>query len=675
MNDADPHGLNILVDPVEEKRHLRTKTAQNDPLTQWVMARVDAWEQHRNSNYGDDWREYRRIYETEWEPGDKERQVERSRLMPTAAMEAVDDKVSDLIDGVFFRQNWLDIADDVSDQDRSDTEQMAMKLREDVDRNGYKQALSEACLNGGIYGTVIVKLALTESEDKIPTIIRNRLNQVVLSGVQTKKSYDCKLIPIRPDEFVIDPAAKCVQDAQGVAHITAVPNHTIFAKQRSGIYQRGPIGDYTEGQQSYESDYDLNVQRLNQDRSRLVEYHGLVPEALLPGSKAKPDVKAAINKGQIDHSTKMVEAIVTIANDSFLLKAVKNPFTRKDRSIIAAQWHCRPGKFWGIGDIEKAYHPQKALQTEMRARADGLALANYPIVYRDIDSISGEEVREGQDAKILEPGKEYYVVGNPAEKILQFKFQGPDSNSSIAIGDYNSMVRSATGSDQGSVEWKREGSSNSPKLRSNKRTFLSIEEDLLKPIIDLTAWRYMQFRPERYPPIDFRFSVMGAVSIKQREAEQSMLVSLLQALPEGSPAFYALLRVIVTNGTYVDRPDVLAIIDSQISAALNPPPPPPDLAGQARLISAEHRKKEHSDQMMLEYERLKREDLELILKGKGMKVDAMQQPAAPQQGGNNGGELNINLNAGNKRVRIRRTDDGLVGETEEVSDGPAQKAN
>ena len=112
----------------------------------------------------------------------------------------------------------------------------------------------------------------------------------------------------------------------------------------------------------------------------------------------------------------MVEAIVTIANDSFLLKAVKNPFVRKDRSIVAAQWHRRPGKFWGIGDVEKSYHPQKALQTEMRARADGLGLSNYGIVFRDIGSLVGEQVREGQDAKVLEAGKEYYTNGNPAEQ-------------------------------------------------------------------------------------------------------------------------------------------------------------------------------------------------------------------------------------------------------------------
>ena len=42
-----------------------------------------------------------------------------------------------------------------------------------------------------------------------------------------------------------------------------------------------------------------------------------------------------------------------------------------------------PGRFWGRGVCEKGYSSQKALDTELRARIDALALTNAPMIGMD----------------------------------------------------------------------------------------------------------------------------------------------------------------------------------------------------------------------------------------------------------------------------------------------------
>jgi len=359
---------------------------------------------------------------------------------------------------------------------------------------------------------------------------------------------------------------------------------------------------------------------------------------------------------------------VLIANDQLTLKAVENPYIPQRRSVFAFQFERTPETFWGKGVVESGYHPFKALQTEIRARADSLALASYPTIWRDIDSMPGGAVREDPDEKTIEPGKEYLVSGDPNRAIREFKFSGPDRGSSQAIADYQRMIEAATGSFgfQGALLSSKETTVSAASmalqtfLRRSKQTAMSIEADLVGPVIEAMAWRAMQFMPERYPPIDFRFSPKGALGILQRDAERATLIELLQAIPPESPTFAAVLRLVVESGPYEQRAELMAIMDAEIANRLTPKPPPPDPGGEARLLSAQHRIKEHEDQMLLEMERFKRQDVELLIKAKQSSGSGGEPPQRTSE------EVNININSGNKRVKIRRTEDGLVGETEEI---------
>jgi len=661
----DSHGLNILVDAKEARRN-RRPIQGDDMLARYICGLVGPWEDYRNANYREKWDEYYRIWRTEWSVEDRERMVERSKIMPTDLSEAVNKQVAELTDAFFGRAVWFDVADDWEDQNKEDVRQMAHKLRGDADRWGVKQAFADAFLFGALYGTGIVKVGITRKEYAKPTVLVDSFGREVLGGATVGEEPCVMVTAVSPREFVIDPAARSVGESRGCAHIVQVSRHSILKGQAEGYYRQGDVGSY----QTKPTDPWTNElsSTWTDDSVKLIEYHGLIPKALLPGNKTNYSNKNAILEHELDSSVEMVEAIVLIANDQLTLKAVENPYIPARRSVFAFQFERTPETFWGKGVVESGYHPFKALQTEIRARADSLALASYPTIWRDEASLGGDQTREDSDQKILAPGKEYLINGDPNRAIREFKFSGPDRGSSQAIADYQRMIEAATGSFgfQGALLSSKETTTGAASmalqtfLRRSKQTALNIESDLIGPVIEAMAWRAMQFIPERYPPIDFRFSPKGALGILQRDAERATLLELLQAIPPESPSFAAILRLVVESGPYEQRSELLAILDSEIAQRLTPKPPPPDPSGEARLISAQHRIKEHEDQMALELERLKRQDVELLIKAKGSRDSA--NDSTPKQAE----EVNININSGNKRVKIRRTDEGLVGETEEM---------
>ncbi len=639
LNTYDTHGLNILVDADELSRNKRkTRSTPNDPLVAWVMGNVDEWEQHRNSNYlnGDllsatysqNWDEYWRIFRTEWSGEDKQRSIERSRIVPSTLMQAVDSAVAELQEATFSRPAWFDTADDVADEAREDITLMAERLREDMDFADVPDEIGKAYLYAAIFGTGILKVTVSTKPEYTPQGMVMRDGSAVL-GIKSSDIVTVGAVAVSPREFVIDPSASIIDEALGCAHIVTVPTHTVHEKQQRGIYARVPLGTYVQEKQNYNyRESESNIQ----NKCKLVEYHGLVPKALLPNVKARPDTMKAAAEGKFDYKTDMVEAIVVIANDAACLKAVETPFVKKnDRSIVAFQWDNIPDRFWGRGIIERGYHGHKALQTEIRARADSLALSSYPMMARDIASITADQVKEGPQAGIVQPGREIWVSGNPNEQLREFRFSGPDPNTYRATADYERMIEQATGTlsyggpTASAVNSTVGGMSMAMGsfLKRTKKTAYNVERNLLKPLVEKFAFRYMQFRPDRYPVQDFKFKVLGTMGIMAREAEQDLMAQILRTVPQDSPAYYVILRLILENGALTEKPELLAVVDALLQASLNPPPAPPDLSGEARMLSAQQRVQEHQDDVALRHEELKRKDAELMLRNK--EVELVQQ--------------------------------------------------
>jgi hypothetical protein len=544
-------------------------------LASWVMTRVNRWRQVRDNAYLDRWDEYYRLWRGVWSDSDKSRRSERSRIIAPALAESIDLTHAELTDAVFGRERWINVSDDVADEDQKDQEANLDVLLEDLDHDGVPDALIKTIQIGCLYGTGAVKVS-TEVE-KVREYVRQPSGK---TEAQEREVTAVKVYPLDPRELVPDPAASCIEDMLGVAHETIVPLHEVQAHQRSGYFFEGtlpsnPSPDGTTPPSGVKGDTALP-----EDAVYATEYHGKVPAGLLAAAGGEQLAEEA-------DEDELVEAIVTIGNYSTLLRAKKNPLWMEDRAIVAYQHESVPGEFWGRGVAEKGYNAQKALDAEMRMRIDSLALVAAPMVAADKSRLP-----RGFDMRVF-PGKEWPTVGNPSEVIYPFNFGQLNPNTFNQGADLERMVKQGTGAmdpgtslSQGSRRDTMGGTAMmaASTVKRAKRTMFNIENQLLRPLIQKVMWRYMQFSPDRYKA-DFKFSVRGAMGMMAREYEMQLQTQLYQMTPPESQAHPLILRGIYAMSSSPDRQRIIDAIDAQLA-------PPDDAAKQeqAQLKQLQMRK-------------------------------------------------------------------------------------
>lgn len=529
-----------------------TEQMRRDELVGWVMSRIDPWRRWRDSQFGSRWSEYYRLWRGFWAENDKSRETERSKLISPALQQAVEMTVAEMEEATFGRGEWIDISDDYEDPQKDDVLVLRDQLLSDLEYCGVPAAVSEAYLNGALYGTGIGKVMI------------GRYSQGPYTG-----NFKVWLEPIAPQNFVIDPAARNVDDALGCAHEIAVPRHRVIKKQFDKVYYNTPAGPW-KGEAEL---FDLSGRQLTKDTDKsdvifITEYHGLVPKRLTKGNYKSDHRETKQNDEQqaISDDGEMVEVIVTIANKGILLRDVENPFENKDRAVIAYQHETVPNQFWGRGVSEKGFNPQKALDAELRARVDALGLLTYPVMGADATRLP-----RGLDLK-LRPGRLFLLNGRPSEILEPITFGNLDPNTFQNTADLERMVSMGTGAMDSAIPTdsnrRNETSSGMSMqfggfIKRSKRTMQNIERNFLTKFVMKAMWRYMQFDPDRYP-VDFKFIVRSSMGIMAREVEQQVLAQLIQTVPPESPLYPMVLKGIIENGASPNKAEMLKTIESMM---------------------------------------------------------------------------------------------------------------
>ena len=530
-------------------------------LAMWVMDRVNRWRDYRNARFQKRWSEYYRLWRGFWDSADKNKEAERSRLIAPALQQAIEMTVAEEEEAIFGRKTWVDLADDYSDEEKEDVIVLRDMLLEEMDCNGVPAAVSEALLNGALYGNGIGK---------------------VLIGRDSSDNFKAWVEPIAPGNFVIDPVARSIDEALGVAHEIGVPKHKVLAKQQDGIYYSYPVGTFEGEIDMFNSQGEVLSREMdNYDVVFVTEYHGLVPKRLLypqPDKVAEPEVYKDFDGAPEIDNEELVEAIVTVANKAILLRAVENPYenpySKTDRAIFAYAHETVPNSFWGRSVSEKGYNPQKALDAELRARIDALGLLTYPVM-----GIDATRIPRGVDFKI-KPGKSILTNGRPSEVLEPIVFGNLNPATFQQSSDLERMVQMGTGAmDSASpLEDQRRNETvggmsmiNSGAIKRAKRTMQNLERQFLTPMVTKLMYRYMQFDPERFPQ-DFKFQVKSALGIMAKEIEQASMTQMLQIVPPESPLFNVILKGIVEAGSSPIKGEMLKAIDAQTK---------PDPAAQA----------------------------------------------------------------------------------------------
>jgi hypothetical protein len=593
---------------------------EGDPgLISYVMSRVQRGRQVRDQKYKKRWEEYTRLWRGFWTEDDKNQNSERSKIISPALQQAIEMSAAEIEEALFSRTAWIDIDDDIRDEEKDDAIAYRDQLLEDFDLANVEDEIAKAVLLGAIYGTGIAKINVVLKEYREFYEGKAIADERVLVTVNA----------IRPDEFVIDPSATSIDEALYCAHEMIKPLHTVKAKQRSKNYRPGDIGAYTGNTKGDPSGTGRDATVNPQDDGVLVtEFYGKVPGRFF-------------GKGE-----GLVEAIVVVANESFLLRAVENPFTMGDRPVVAFQFDTVPGEFWGRGVSEKGYNPQKALDSEIRARIDALALVTAPMLGADITRMP-----RNPDMRVR-PGKFFFTRGRPSEIIERVGFDA----AGLALtfqqsGDMERMVQMGTGSMDSAAPLSSNrrnetmgGMSmlNAGFLKRSKRTMKNIERQFLDPLIRRTLWRYMQFDPERYPE-DMMFRIKTAMGIMAKEVEQGQLTQMLGYVPPESPAHTILLKAIFDNTASAEKDEIKKAMDAMMA------PPTPEQEQQQKMMQA------------LQVEMAKAELQEK--QAKAMEAKARAQLAMSQAN-----LANVKANLEDDRVEIEAANAAVAAEQVRVAD-------
>jgi len=527
--------------------------AYNDPqapLSAWVINRVEQWEDHRDSNYADKWDEYHRIWRGIWSAEDKTRGAETSRLISPATQQAIESTVAELEEAIFGQDKWFDLRDDIADQDPTDVKIIRVNLQEDLERAKCKNGIVECLLNAAIYGTGIAKISVDEGTQK--TLKESPIPDTLTvdTVVYEEDLVTVRLEPLMPQEFVIDPTATTIDEALGVAQIVIKPKYEIIDGIKEGIYDDKPLGSYNK------ADFGFDVENASvstdDDKVKITEYWGRVPKKFLSNNASLGD--------DFDYDDdELVESVVIIANDSVVLRAVENPYLMGDRPFVAFQLDRVPKKFWGRGIAEKGYNPQKALDAELRARIDTLALTTHPMM-----GVDATRLPRGVKFEV-KAGKTILTNGDPRQTLMPLNFGSLANSTFTEASELERMVQMGTGaidSQTSAAANPRNGTASgmsmmqAASIKRQKRTIMNFTENFLIPFIKKSAWRYIQFDPQRYPAGDYKFIAYSSMGIMAKELEMTQMIQLLSMTQQGTPAFNLMLLGIFENSSMTNRDEM-----------------------------------------------------------------------------------------------------------------------
>ena len=523
-------------------------------LEDWVLTKVNDWGDYYENNYAEKHEEYYRLWRGIWNASDKTRQAERSQIIAPALQQAVESNVAEIEEATFGRGKYFDIKDNMGDSETQDIMFLRKKLHEDFDLAKVRRDVSECLINSAVYGNGIGEVVLEEILEMKPATEAVMGGAMEAVGVNVSKRTVVRLRPILPQNFRIDPVATNVEEALGCAVDEFVGAHIVEQLQESGVYREGYMGNASEDF-NLEPDSELTVHQ--DDKVRLTKYYGLVPRHLL-----EKELDYALDDEEKEGY--YIEAVVIIGNESVLLKAEPSPYMMKDRPIVAFPWDVVPSRFWGRGVCEKGYNSQKALDAELRARIDALALTVHPMLAMDATRIPRGTKPEIRAGKIL------LTNGDPKEIINPFNFGNVSQITFAQAQALQTMVQQSTGAVDssgvgGSINGEATAAGISMSLgaiiKRHKRTLINFQESFLIPFVSKAAWRYMQYEPELYPVSDYNFCATSSLGIIAREYEVSQLVQLLQTMGKDTPYYPVMLKSIVDNMNVANREELIDLID------------------------------------------------------------------------------------------------------------------
>lgn len=544
-----------------------------------IMGDILQWRKMRDDDFEEIWDEYYAKWRGFWMPQHKSFKTERSKLISPLTAMAIDLTTAEIVEAVLGREYFIDLPDNIGDSDTQDVEVSRRFLVEDLKNAGFMQEFPVVALNGCLYGTGIMKLAV---DVKMKTTLERSEEGELLK--KEREVVDIYPVAIDPGAFVADPGARDIDMMKGCAHEFELPVTRVRQKQQSGMwYSDVYVGDFrARSINPNRGDTQEGNRKDKGETAYITEYYGLVPTRLFLAATAEGNgVQIADEVLNGVPEDDMTEVIATIANETHLLRVIENPAVDGQRLVMAYQHETVGNRFYGRGVAEKAASIQRAMDGEMRARMDALAWSNLPM-------FAGDLTRMPPNSNLNAwPGKFWGTRGNPNEILREFRISGPDQNSFAHMQELERMGQQATGAldSSGLRSGMRDETATggalaaSSFIKRSKRTMFNIEE-FLNRLVRRCLHLKMQFEPEKYPQ-DYEFSVRGTIGIMAREIEQQQMVNLVSVLGPDSPASMPIIQAIFEHS---GSPVKMEVVSALKAAAEREPTPEEQAAQRAQLL-------------------------------------------------------------------------------------------
>ena len=275
MND-DSRDSTKMPDDVESKQ-----MSNDERLAAWVMERVSAWRMHRDSNYSVLWDEYERKWRSIYTPADKSKKKERAKLVSPALSEAVENGVAEIEEAVFGRGDFLKLmaSPDDGPAEREALDRNEATFHSDLEETDLTSSCSETIVNSAVYGTGIGEIVLEKLVKRDVIAVPNPEGGVMPQAKETPMERPT-LRSVNPRNFIIDPSARDIDSALGVAIEEDVGEHIVREGITAGLYKKVDLKVGSSGNPDIKPDPQMETPWI-QDVVHIIRYYGKVPKELL----------------------------------------------------------------------------------------------------------------------------------------------------------------------------------------------------------------------------------------------------------------------------------------------------------------------------------------------------------------------------------------------------------
>lgn len=539
----------------------------SNPLAEFVRSRFVSWRNARSAKELQ-WLAFYRTYRCIADAQDATKKSERSQIKIPATKEAVRNFVYSA-DAILFPSDpwfWLD---PTTTQTRSPSI-YAQYIRYLMQKEQFTEKIDGCLTEDAVYGTVIGRVLPVKYKKKKqvrqqvldpmtgqPTqeVIVPQVTELVLPRFDSISIFNYYTNPtatgVRKHESEGGVVRHMLSEAQlqqmleegTINRLPGVPkleDSTVADTIDALPYLSAPIQDAStrraqttgtqfDGTNTLYTRLQLGGIQPNSDQgfTEILEWHGYIPEST--AREASEALGREITPG---------EKILWVFADEVLNDDIELPeWMDDDRPFVCHRFEPLPGEFYGLGIVESASGPQKALDATVRARIDNLAISLNAVF-----AINEQKMVPGQNLDV-HAGKVFKTFGDVREAIQQFTIGDVTGPTYPASQQYEQWINSAHGVSpilggrqaRGGEQTATEIST----MAGNAAGFVakvanSFENSFLEPI--LRMYSSILFR---FPNPEQQFAVVGPEGVQVLQIESTDMPPDAQFVPMGSIAHQA----------------------------------------------------------------------------------------------------------------------------------------